>query len=160
MTTSLPTDPMVQFAYPRPQLERPHWTDLNGRWNFAFDNERRYRRPSDITDWPLTIEVPFPPESAASGIGDLGYHHACWYQREFELPPGEDHVLLHFGAVDYSARVWVNGHLVATHEGGHTPFSADITFALSPSAQQTRRALVNLRTVCVRSVRRANSHGA
>jgi hypothetical protein len=128
---------MVQFAYPRPQLERPRWTSLNGRWNFAFDNERRYGRPSDITHWPLSIEVPFPPESAASGIGDLGYHAACWYQREFELIPDQTHVLLHFGAVDYYARVWVNGHLVATHEGGHTPFSADITFALNPSGRQT-----------------------
>ena len=133
-----PPDPaMAQFAYPRPQLERPHWTSLNGRWSFAFDNERRYRRPSDIADWPLTIEVPFPPESTASGIGDPGYHYACWYQRDFDLTPGQDHVLLHFGAVDYFARVWVNGHLVATHEGGHTPFSADITSALSPSARQT-----------------------
>lgn len=101
---------MAHFAYPRPQLERPDWTSLNGRWNFAFDRERRYTRPSDITDWPLTIEVPFPPESAASGIGDLGYRHACWYQREFELTAGKDHVLLHFGAVDYYARVWVNDH--------------------------------------------------
>jgi beta-galactosidase/beta-glucuronidase len=110
---------------------------LNGLWKFAFDNERRYRRPSDITDWPLTIQVPFPPESTASGIGDTGYHFACWYEREFQWIPDQRHVLLHFGAVDYFARVWVNGHLVATHEGGHTPFHADITFALSATGVQT-----------------------
>jgi hypothetical protein len=128
---------MTQFAYPRPQHERKQWTSLNGRWKFAFDNELCYQRPSDVVDWPLEIEVPFPPESAASGIGDAGYHRACWYEREFELTPGDDHVLLHFGAVDYFARVWVNGHLVATHEGGHTPFFADITSVLSPSRRQT-----------------------
>lgn len=127
---------MANFAYPRPQLKRANWTSLNGRWKFAFDNEHRYRRPADISDWPLTIEVPFPPESVASGIGDLGYHHACWYQREFELIPGQDHVLLHFGAVDYYTRVWINGHLVVMHEGGHTPFCADITHSLDPSGRQ------------------------
>jgi beta-galactosidase/beta-glucuronidase len=74
--------------------------------------------------------VPYPPESEASGVGNRDYHYACWYQREFQLNPGGQRVLLHFGAVDYRARVWVNGHLVAEHEGGHTPFTADITHAL------------------------------
>ncbi|HEY0491944.1 MAG TPA: glycoside hydrolase family 2 TIM barrel-domain containing protein, partial [Candidatus Dormibacteraeota bacterium] len=127
----------LQFAYPRPQLERPQWECLNGRWKFLFDNDRRYNRPDDIASWPLTIEVPFPPESIASGIGDCGYHFACWYEREFEVAPADKRVLLHFGAVDYFARVWVNGHLVATHEGGHTPFWADITSALAVSGVQT-----------------------
>jgi beta-galactosidase/beta-glucuronidase len=127
----------LQFAYPRPQLERPQWECLNGRWKFLFDNDRRYNRPDDIPSWPLTIEVPFPPESIASGIGDCGYHFACWYEREFQVAPVDKRVLLHFGAVDYFARVWVNGHLVATHEGGHTPFWADITSALAASGVQT-----------------------
>ena len=127
----------LQFAYPRPQLERPHWECLNGRWKFLFDNDRRYHRPADIAGWPLAIEVPFPPESIASGIGDCGYHFACWYEREFHIAPSDKRALLHFGAVDYYARVWVNGHLVATHEGGHTPFWADITSALEVSGAQT-----------------------
>ena len=133
----------MQFGYPRPQLERLNWTSLNGRWKFLFDNERRFRQPADIAAWPLTIEVPFPPESAASGIGDTGYHYACWYERDFKLALTDQHVLLHFGAVDYTARVWVNGRLVATHEGGHTPFRADITFALKAAGRQTVTVLVN-----------------
>jgi len=127
----------LQFEYPRPQLERPHWISLNGRWRFLFDNDRRYRQPADIASWPLSIEVPFPPESNASGIGDRGYHLACWYEREFEIAPEGKRVLLHFGAVDYYASVWLNGRLVASHEGGHTPFWADITFALKDTKEQT-----------------------
>ncbi len=124
-------------AYPRPQLQRPQWISLNGPWKFLFDNERRFYNPSDIDRWPLTIQVPYPPESKASGIGDRGYHFACWYERQFKVERGDKRVLLHFGAVDYYARVWVNGHLVATHEGGHTPFWADITSALNAKGEQT-----------------------
>jgi len=126
----------LQFAYPRPQLERPHWLDLNGQWQFLYDSDRRYQVPSDISEWPLTIEVPFPPESRASGIGDPDFHPVCWYQRRFRVHDEGGRTLLHFGAVDYSAKVWVNGILVATHEGGHTPFSADITCALKESGEQ------------------------
>jgi len=131
------TEEASKFAYPRPQLQRPQWMDLNGRWRFVFDDARRYGHPSDIAEWPRFIEVPFPPESQASGIGDTGFHFTCWYEREFEIAPEGRRVLLHFGAVDYYARVWVNGRLVATHEGGHTPFWADITSALRTSGAQT-----------------------
>ena len=127
----------LAHGYPRPQLERERWTSLNGPWSFAFDNDRRYDQPADVASWPMSIEVPFPPESVASGIGDEGYHYACWYQRAFECTPQSQRVLLHFGAVDYFARVWVNGRLVATHEGGHTSFLADITSALVNGATQT-----------------------
>ncbi len=72
----------------------------------SSDDERRYDRPSDIAAWPLVIEVPFPPESHASGIGDRGFHLACWYEREFSLTADGGRVLLHFGAVDYAADVW------------------------------------------------------
>ena len=75
-----------------------------------------------------------------SGIGDRGFHLACWYQRSLNIQIDQainsDRILLHFGAVDYFAKVWVNGLLVATHEGGHTPFSADITFALNNNGDQ------------------------
>ncbi|HEX8884497.1 MAG TPA: glycoside hydrolase family 2, partial [Noviherbaspirillum sp.] len=120
-------------AYPRPQLVRPNWTSLNGKWQFTFDNEQRYDLPMRPVQWTSEILVPFPPESQTSGIGDRGFHLACWYQREFDCMPGDDRVLLHFGAVDYKATVWVNGHRVAIHEGGHSPFSADITSALNGS---------------------------
>ncbi|HUQ73319.1 MAG TPA: glycoside hydrolase family 2 TIM barrel-domain containing protein [Burkholderiales bacterium] len=122
-------------AYPRPQLERSSWQNLDGPWRFLFDEDRRYRQPQDIRDWPLEIRVPFPPESKASGIGDRGFHTRCWYQREFSVDAAGGRVLLHFGAVDYAASVWVNGALVATHEGGHTPFSADITSSLRDGRQ-------------------------
>ncbi|MDQ6680300.1 MAG: glycoside hydrolase family 2 [Pseudomonadota bacterium] len=127
----------MEFGYPRPQLERPDWTSLNGTWRFCFDNERRFTNPSDIETWPTQITVPYPPESQASGIGDRGFHHTCWYERDFDVRPGKRRVILHFGAVDYAAKVWVNGVLTAEHEGGHTPFSADITKLLRASGKQT-----------------------
>jgi beta-galactosidase/beta-glucuronidase len=123
-------------AYPRPQLRRAQWISLNGRWRFRFDDERRFGGPSDVGEWPHEIVVPFPPESEASGICDRGFHKAVWYERDFQATADGGRVILHFGAVDYQARVWVNGRLVVTHEGGHTPFSADITAVLDPSGQQ------------------------
>ena len=130
------------FAYPRPQLVRDNWQSLNGPWRFAFDNQRRYRLPDDGIAWTHEIIVPFPPESQASGVGDRGFHRVCWYQREFVLQPGGPCVLLHFGAVDYRARVWLNGHVVAEHEGGHTPFVANITDALLGEGPQVLTVLV------------------
>jgi beta-galactosidase/beta-glucuronidase len=127
----------LEFEYPRPQLRRSQWTSLNGNWRFQFDDDRTFSQPSDITDWPMQIVVPFPPESSASGIGDRGFHRACWYQRDFELSVAEkERAILRFGAVDYSARVWVNGRLAITHDGGHTPFWADITDLLDKSGKQ------------------------
>ena len=132
---------MADTAYPRPQLVREHWQSLNGQWKFTFDNDRKYKHPSDPIEWTHRIEVPFPPESDASGIGDRGFHHAVWYQREFDLAPGEGRVMLHFGAVDYRARVWVNGHQVVEHEGGHSSFQADITRALGSGTRHVLTVL-------------------
>ena len=128
---------MSETAYPRPQLVREHWQSLNGQWKFTFDNNDQYRHASDPIQWTHEIQVPFPPESETSGIGDRGFHRACWYQREFEITPGEGRVLLHFGAVDYRAKVWVNGRQVADHEGGHSSFHADITSALGDAQRHT-----------------------
>jgi beta-galactosidase/beta-glucuronidase len=138
-----PRDQVAGPGYPRPQLERASWQSLDGRWRFAYDDEKRHRRPWDISEWPLAIEVPFPPESQKSGIGDRGFHGRCWYQRDFEILPQGGRILLHFGAVDYTARVWVNGTMVMSHEGGHTPFSADITSALQNSGKQTVSVMVD-----------------
>ena len=125
-------------AYPRPQLFREGWQSLNGAWRFAFDDEFRHDEPSDIRRWPMSIRVPFPPEAKASGIDDRAFHWRCWYERDFEtLRPDSGRVILHFGAVDYSAKVWVNGHVVTRHEGGHTPFWTDITDALNKNGRQT-----------------------
>src|SRR5919199_5921921 len=96
-------------AYPRPQLERADWTSLDGAWEFAFDPDACWTEPTDMP-WDRTIQVPFVPETPASGIHDTGFYRACWYRRRFDAPdlrPGE-HLLLHFGAVDYVATVWVN----------------------------------------------------
>lgn len=129
-------DPTSGHAHPRPMLQRADWICLNGAWRFRHDDEQRLRRPDEVDGWPMTITVPYPPESQASGIGDRGFHRCCWYQRDVDLLPADDRVLLRFGAVDYSARVWVNGRLAVTHEGGHTPFSADITDLLEASGRQ------------------------
>lgn len=83
--------------------------------------------------WNARIRVPFSPETSAGGIDNQGFYRACWYRRTFETPPlnAGERLLLHFGAVDYTATVWVNGHVVAEHEGGYTPFFADITPVVS-----------------------------
>ncbi|HEX8510629.1 MAG TPA: glycoside hydrolase family 2 TIM barrel-domain containing protein, partial [Propionibacteriaceae bacterium] len=127
-------------VHPRPQLTRPRWTDLSGEWQFAYDDadvglDQGWCGRADAFD--RVILVPFPPESPASGIGDRSFHPVIWYRRTFsaEHLPGE-RLLLHFGAVDYRASVWVNGRLVAVHEGGHTPFQADITPDLVDGADQ------------------------
>jgi beta-galactosidase/beta-glucuronidase len=127
---------MSQFEYPRPQLVRDQWMSLNGKWRFRYDDEMRCKLPGDVRDWTHEINVPFAPETKASGIGDTGFHCACWYERDFKATPAAGRTILHFGAVDYSARVWVNGQLVMEHEGGHTPFAADITSALNPNGNQ------------------------
>ena len=128
---------MNDFEYPRPQLERDNWTSLNGQWDFAFDDGLHHKLPTDPIAWTHQITVPFVPEAPASGIGDEGFHPSVWYRRQFDAPPGEGCVILHFGAVDYQARVWVNEQLVAQHEGGHTPFACDITGALRAHGAQT-----------------------
>jgi beta-galactosidase/beta-glucuronidase len=126
--------------HPRPRVTRPHWIDLNGTWQFASDDANagiREHWQADPGRFDRQIVVPFPPESEMSGIGDTGFHPVLWYRRTFaaNANPGE-RLLLHFGAVDYRASVWVNGSLVAEHEGGHTPFSADITAHLVASGEQ------------------------
>ncbi len=127
---------MNQFEYPRPQLVRDNWINLNGKWRFTFDDELRYARPEDVAEWTHEINVPFAVETELSGIEDTGFHRAVWYQREFEITPNDKRTILHFGAVDYAARVWVNGRLVVEHEGGHTPFQADITGAMNADGKQ------------------------
>jgi len=124
--------------YPRPQLERAQWTSLNGKWDFVLDRESVWDGPNQPT-WETSIEVPFSPETPASGIGDTGFYRTCWYRRQFDTPAlkATDCLLLHFGAVDYEATVWVNGQLACTHEGGYTPFTCDITGLIQQGKSQT-----------------------
>ena len=88
--------------------------------------------------WSGDIRVPYPPESQLSGVNDPGFHPVVWYRRSFEVPSDwrDGRIILHFGAVDYAARVWVNGTLAVSHEGGHTPFFADITGVLGEGEQE------------------------
>ncbi len=123
-------------GYPRPQLRRATWTSLNGEWDFAIDHDARWEQPSQV-QWERTIRVPYAPETAASGIQEMGLVSACWYHRDIDeaaLSDGE-RLILHFGAVDYEACVWFNDCLVATHEGGYTPFAVDVTPLLRPGSQ-------------------------
>ncbi len=130
-------DLVISHAYPRPQLEREHWQSLNGKWQFALDCDALWTVPGQVK-WDSTITVPFSPETPASGINDQGFFRAVWYKREFETPElGGKRLFLHFGAVDYSATVWVNGTVAMTHEGGFTPFSGDITDLLTEEGPQT-----------------------
>lgn len=137
MTETIPLDATEQDGtYPRPQLVRSAWHDLSGEWAFASDDVPA--RPLREVSFDRTIVVPFPPESPASGIHETGFHPCVWYRREFGgdelrgagLDGVRRRILLHFGAVDQSATVWVNGQVVATHEGGQSPFTADVTDAV------------------------------
>ena len=129
-----PADPAAPGrGHPRPQLVRDGWMSLDGPWDFAIDADARWGGP-DTVDWNATIAVPFAPETAASGIGDTGFYRACWYRRRVPVPAyrGGERVLLHFGAVDTNAVVWVNGQPAGSHQGGYTPFSVDMTPFAAP----------------------------
>lgn len=125
---------------PNPQFRRDGWIDLCGQWGFAHDDADAGVREAwwDRAErFDRQITVPFPPESKLSGLRETGFHPVIWYRRGFDRPVVADgeKVLLNFGAVDYSATVWVNGHCVGRHEGGHVPFSLDITHALADGEQ-------------------------
>lgn len=126
--------------YPQPQFQRDEWLTLNGAWEFEFDDGNAGLRENwaggAAKKFSRTIAVPYCFESKLSGIGDTSFHPWVWYRRTFTAPRewGAKHVLLKFGAVDYRAMVWVNGKLAGSHEGGHTPFSFDITPMLAAGA--------------------------
>ena len=115
---------------------RSHWSELDGVWDFAFGTEPT-QEPRTVA-FDRTIRVPYPPEAPASGIGETGYHHVVWYRRSIAgdelLAAGRSdersRVLLHFGAVDWAADVWLNEVYLGRHEGGQSPFTFDATDAL------------------------------
>jgi autotransporter-associated beta strand protein len=120
--------------YPRPQMVRPNWMNLNGVWQFQ----------SGATNDPVpagqnlagVILVPFPMESALSGV--MQYYAFSWYRRQFTVPPewSGQRILLHFEAVDWRSQIYINGQSVGIHTGGYDPFSYDITPFLSTSGPQ------------------------
>jgi len=118
--------------FPQPQFEREAWQNLNGSWEFEFDDANAGLDAgweSDAKKFGGAITVPFCFESRKSGIGDTSFHPWVWYRRAFSVPAEwkGKRTLLHFGAVDYMAMVWVNGKLAGRHEGGSTPFAFDVT---------------------------------
>ncbi len=124
--------------YPRPQMVRPDWINLNGVWQFEMDPgaSGRDRGLPEADRLQGEIIVPFCPESRLSGIGHTDFIPAVWYRREFRVPAGwaGKRVLAHFGAVDYDCWVYVNGREAGRHRGGFSSFSMDITGLLHSGA--------------------------
>ena len=122
----------ILTEYPRPQMRRNSYLNLNGRWEYAItDSDESPRR------WDGTILVPFSPESTLSGVGrSLQPGQTLWYRREVIVPqgfiPADGRLLLHFGAVDQEAAVYWNGRLLGRHMGGYNAFTLDATDALGP----------------------------
>jgi len=124
--------------HPRPDFMREAWQNLNGEWGFAFDKKdegidaKWYER----TSLPLKINVPFHVEAGLSGIGEKNPPKVCWYLKLFDLDDGllegDGRLLLHFGAVDYKADVWLNGAKIGEHTGGYSSFHFDVTDYVSP----------------------------
>lgn len=138
--------------HPRPQFHRPDWMSLNGVWRYAFDfgrsgRERGWHEKPGFND---SITVPFCPESALSGVGHTDFIESMFYARTFAMPDAwaGRRILLHFGAVEYAATVWIDGAEVGFHQGGSSSFSLDVTAFVRPGTEHTLvvHALDELRT--------------
>ena len=116
--------------YPRPQFVRDNWLCLNGEWDFSFDK--------DVFDRKIT--VPYAYQTKLSGIDIQDFHDIVWYKKDFEVPQSMSgkNIILHFGAVDYTCWLWVNGTFILEHTGGHIGFNADITHALKDGVNEIR----------------------
>ncbi len=124
-----------RHEHPNPQFERKSWLNLNGEWEFEADPavsgiERKLFERAHLSG---RITVPFCPESKLSGIGSTDFQSCVWYRRDIEVPTEyrDSRVLLHFGAVDHTAHIYVNAKKVGTHVGGYASFTLDITDALT-----------------------------
>jgi len=123
--------------HPRPDLRRddPWWLNLNGRWEFEIDQDATGQERGYASGRKLAGEilVPFCPESSLSGIGNTDFLNCIWYRRHLTVPDewSGQRVLLHVGACDYDAAVWLNGEPVGRHEGGYTPFTVELTGRLN-----------------------------
>lgn len=124
-------DPKVMSEHPNPIFSRSEWQSLNGKWEYEEDNslsgaEQHFETRDRFSK---EILVPFCPESKLSGIENTDFINAVWYKRSFTVPYEKkgSRTILHFGAVDYRTKVWINGHVAGSHFGGYSPFSFDIT---------------------------------
>lgn len=133
-----PSAPLPE--YPRPQMVRSSWMNLNGEWEYAI-----LGKDADYSSPEGKIVVPYAVESALSGVRRyVGPDKALWYVRSFSVPKEwkSKRLLLHFGAVDWQAEVWVNGQKAGMHTGGYTPFYFDITHLVSKSGSQELKVKV------------------
>lgn len=127
--------------YPRPDFERKQWQTLNGEWEFLFDekNEIEDKQKFFSCEYTHKIIVPFCYQSSLSEIGEKRDCDVVWYRRSFEIQHDtleNRSLLLNFGAVDYEAKVWLNGEYLGKHEGGHTPFSFNISHVVRDGNNQ------------------------
>lgn len=123
---------IYRTEHPKPQFMRENWQNLNGKWQFEFD-----RGSSGVSrglfeenaNFSRVINVPFCPESKLSGIGETDFVNSVWYKREFDITAKQldGDILLHFGAVDYEAVIYINGKECGRHKGGYVSFYVDIT---------------------------------
>ena len=120
--------------YPRPQMVRSNWTNLNGMWDYAITSDRS----SKPAKWDGEILVPFAAESALSGVKKTVLpEQLLWYRRSFQAPhSSSNRILLHFDAVDWQSTVWVNGTKLGMHTGGNDPFTYDITDAVKSGSNE------------------------
>lgn len=125
------TDNIPRPEYPRPQFKRNNWQNLNGSWNFNFDDDNIGEKENwfNKESFDREITVPFTYESKKSVINDKTPHEYIWYQRKFKIPnkKNDKKVLLNFAASDYITKVWINGNYIGKHQGGYTSFTFDIT---------------------------------
>ena len=124
----------MREGYPRPMMVRENWTNLDGVWNFLFDDENvgeKERWNEKFPEEMRKIRVPFSYETALSGIGDETFHPVVWYEREIDGSASGKRQILHFEGVDYTAKVWVNGCFAGMHVGAYARFSLDITDYMS-----------------------------
>src|SRR5262245_8686462 len=132
LTSCLLAADVPRAEHPRPDLARTDWQTLNGSWEFEFDDADKgqtERWHAGNRKFSKKILVPYCFQSKLSGIGDPAFHDVVWYRRALQVPDTwrSRRVMLHFGAVDYEATVWVNGDFAGSHRGGHVSFSLDIT---------------------------------
>ncbi|MCU4675985.1 hypothetical protein N7931_10090 [Catenovulum sp. 2E275] len=119
--------------YPRPQLKRDNWQNLNGLWQYAVVD----RKASEPNSWDGQILVPFAIESPLSGVAKRLNQQALWYQTEFNFDLNSAQAqILHFEAVDYACKIWLNGHFVGAHQGGNLPFKLDVSNAIQQGSNQ------------------------
>jgi beta-galactosidase/beta-glucuronidase len=130
--SSVTAQNVPRAEHPKPQFYRDNWLNLNGEWNFSFDfgmSGLQRGWPQDPSSFGEKIIVPFCPESRLSGLQHTDFIPGVWYHRTFQVPQGwiKSRIFIHFGAVDYDCRVWINGELVGRHYGGSASFTFEIT---------------------------------